>query len=314
MPRPALMTKRPGGRTKWLAVVLVTALCTAVAVMTFGSPDMKSPGVADAAEVGTTVGTAQYPVPAGAVVVSPSGNDSAAGTAAAPYRTLTKAASAAAAGATIVLRAGTYHESVAVYKRVTIQSWPGETVWLDGSVPVNDWAASGGRWKTGWYGRVRRVADVHARRARQHRGRVGVRQRQLPDGRAPGSDLDRRRRAAPSGIARAKSRPGTFFHDEGAQPALARHRPVRQGRARERLDPRADDPRRRQHRPRHRHPPLRTFRPGHGRRHLGTRRHPPRERGDHRLGDDRPVRRVESTTAPASRCATSASSAAACSA
>jgi len=138
------MTKRPGGRTKWLAVVLVTALSTAVAVMTFGSPDMKRPGVADAAEVGTTVGTAQYPVPAGAVVVSPSGNDSAAGTAAAPYRTLTKAASAAAAGATIVLRAGTYHESVAVYKRVTIQSWPGETVWLDGSVPVNDWAASNG--------------------------------------------------------------------------------------------------------------------------------------------------------------------------
>ena len=99
MPRPALMTKRPGGRTKWLAVVLVTALCTAVAVMTFGSPDMKSPGVADAAEVGTTVGTAQYPVPAGAVVVSPSGDDNAAGTAAAPYRTLAKAASAAAAGA-----------------------------------------------------------------------------------------------------------------------------------------------------------------------------------------------------------------------
>ena len=57
MPRPALMTERPGGRTKWLAVVLVTALCTAVAVMTFGSPDMKSPGVADAAVVGTTVGT-----------------------------------------------------------------------------------------------------------------------------------------------------------------------------------------------------------------------------------------------------------------
>jgi parallel beta-helix repeat protein len=144
------MTKRPGGRTKWLAVVLVTALCTALAVMTFGAPDMKRPGVADAAEVGTTVGSAQYPVPAGAVVVSPSGDDNAAGTAAAPYRTLTKAASAAAAGQTIVLRAGTYHESVAVYKRVTIQSWPGETVWLDGSVPVNNFTASGGRWKTGW--------------------------------------------------------------------------------------------------------------------------------------------------------------------
>ena len=214
MPRPALMTKRPGGRTKWLAVVLVTALCTAVAVMTFGSPDMKRPGVADAAEVGTTVGTAQYPVPAGAVVVSPSGNDGAAGTAAAPYRTLTKAASAAAAGATIVLRAGTYHESVAVYKRVTIQSWPGETVWLDGSVPVNDWAASNGKWKAGWSVEFD-ASPTYTRGAPDNAGSWSFVNANFPMAAHPDQIwIDNVAQRQVGSLAAVT--PGTFFHDEAS--------------------------------------------------------------------------------------------------
>ena len=204
MPRPALMTKRPGGRTKWLAIVLVTALCTALAVMTFGSPDMKSPGVADAADAGTTVGTAQYPVPAGAIVVSPSGNDGAAGTAAAPYKTLTKAASAAPAGATIVLRAG--HLS-RVGRRLQARR--------DSIVAGRDRLARrfGSRerlerlgWQVGhrMEHRVRRIADVHARHGGQHHVRVGVRERLVPDGRAPGADLDQRCRAASGAVRSAK--------------------------------------------------------------------------------------------------------------
>jgi parallel beta-helix repeat protein len=102
---------------------------------------------------GTTVGSAHYAVPSGAVVVSPWGSDSAAGTSAAPLRTIGRAVSVAKSGATIVLRAGSYHESVTLPygKRLTLQSWPGEAVWMDGSVPIADWVSSSGRWRhDGW--------------------------------------------------------------------------------------------------------------------------------------------------------------------
>ena len=118
------------------------------------APPAETPGGtvgASSVTAGTAVGASQYPVPSSAIIVSPTGNDAAAGTVAAPLLTLTKAVSKATAGSTIVMRAGTYHESVAIYKQLTIQAWPGETVWLDGSVPVTGWAASGGRWHhDGW--------------------------------------------------------------------------------------------------------------------------------------------------------------------
>ena len=52
-----------------------------------------------------------------------------------------------------MLRAGSYHESVVIPdgKRLTLQSWPNEAAWLDGSSAVTGWAASGGRWvQDGW--------------------------------------------------------------------------------------------------------------------------------------------------------------------
>ncbi len=105
------------------------------------------------AAAGTTVGASRYPVPAGALVVAPGGDDAAPGTEAAPLRTLTAAVARAASGATIVLRAGSYHESVVIpsAKRLTVQSWPGEAAWLDGSSSVTGWTATGGRWHDdGW--------------------------------------------------------------------------------------------------------------------------------------------------------------------
>jgi parallel beta-helix repeat protein len=98
------------------------------------------------------VGTARFPVPANAVYVSPSGSDANPGSLAAPWKTLGHAIQTAAAGATIVLRAGTYHESVTVFKTdQIIQNYPGEAVWLDGSSVVTGWVRSGSTWvKTGW--------------------------------------------------------------------------------------------------------------------------------------------------------------------
>ncbi|MGZ4689030.1 MAG: right-handed parallel beta-helix repeat-containing protein [Acidimicrobiia bacterium] len=102
---------------------------------------------------GTVPGQGQYAVPAGAIVVSPTGNDSSSGTDAAPLRTLGGAVARAGSGATIVLHSGIYHESVVIPpdKRLTVQAWPKEAVWMDGSVVVAGWVASGGKWrKDGW--------------------------------------------------------------------------------------------------------------------------------------------------------------------
>ncbi|BDZ51952.1 hypothetical protein GCM10025867_41930 [Frondihabitans sucicola] len=98
------------------------------------------------------VGGTNYAVPSKAIVVSPSGSDSSAGTVAAPLKTLATAISKAATGATIVLRAGTYNESVTVpkAKSLTIQSYPGEAVWFDGSQQVSSWSRSGATWNTNW--------------------------------------------------------------------------------------------------------------------------------------------------------------------
>lgn len=84
----------------------------------------------------TAIPDTAYPVLAGAVFVSPSGNDAAAGTKTAPLRTLAKAVSKAPAGGTVVLRKGVYRESVTFGKALTIQPYPHEQAWLDGSVPL----------------------------------------------------------------------------------------------------------------------------------------------------------------------------------
>jgi parallel beta-helix repeat protein len=100
------------------------------------------------------VGSATYAVPAGALIVSPSGSDSAAGTLAAPLATLGAAVSRATAGSTVVLRAGVYNQSVVIPASktgITIQAYPREAVWFDGSRPITSWSRTGSTWTTtGW--------------------------------------------------------------------------------------------------------------------------------------------------------------------
>lgn len=115
------------------------------------TPDAVAGGSRANATAGTTVGSRSYPIPAGALIVSPSGNDAWPGTTAQPLRTVARAIAVAPVGATIVLRGGTYFESINVSKRVTIQNAPGEAVWFDGSTPVTGWVANGSAWKySGW--------------------------------------------------------------------------------------------------------------------------------------------------------------------
>ena len=99
------------------------------------------------------LGSTSYPVPSDAVVVSPSGDDTAPGTITAPFRTVGRALAVAPTGGTVVLRAGVYHETVQIPagRRLTVQSHPGEEVWLDGSTAVRGWTRSGTTWvHEGW--------------------------------------------------------------------------------------------------------------------------------------------------------------------
>ena len=99
------------------------------------------------------VGTTTYAVPSGALFVTARGSASGSGTSQSPYGSLAHAVAKAPSGATLVLRAGTYHESVTIPigKKLTIQSYPGEAVWLDGRSKVTGWQPSGSTWAvSGW--------------------------------------------------------------------------------------------------------------------------------------------------------------------
>jgi len=95
-------------------------------------------------------GSARYAMPAGAIVVSPTGTPGAAGTIEAPLRTVAEAIERATPGGTIVLRAGSYHENVTTPEasHLTIQAAPGEEVWFDGSVVVDNWVKKEDAWLT----------------------------------------------------------------------------------------------------------------------------------------------------------------------
>lgn len=111
----------------------------------------ESPAGAAAASVPRPAAVA-YPIPDGAIFVSPSGNDSAAGTEAQPLRTLGAAVSRVAAGGTIVLRGGVYREGLGgINKRITVQPYPYEDVQLKGSDVITAWTADGDDWRaTNW--------------------------------------------------------------------------------------------------------------------------------------------------------------------
>lgn len=98
-------------------------------------------------------GNQSYSVPATAKFVATTGSDANTGTQASPLRTISAATKAAGAGGTVVVRGGVYHEQVLIYPhdRLTVEAYPGEAVWLDGSEPVSGWAKSGSVWvRSGW--------------------------------------------------------------------------------------------------------------------------------------------------------------------
>ncbi|GAA1831326.1 right-handed parallel beta-helix repeat-containing protein [Agromyces salentinus] len=101
----------------------------------------------DPAAGSSTPGSADYPVPADALFVD--GGARAGESSQEVFQTIRAAVEAAVDGATIVIRGGEYHESVEVTatRGLTLQAYPGDEVWLDGSVVVEGWVADGSRWR-----------------------------------------------------------------------------------------------------------------------------------------------------------------------
>ena len=92
---------------------------------------------------GGTSGSATFTItgsiPNDVSFVAPNGSDSNPGTITEPYLTIQKCASTISSGSTCAIRAGTYRETVTPNSGITITSYNGEPVTVDGSVPVTGW-------------------------------------------------------------------------------------------------------------------------------------------------------------------------------
>jgi len=98
------------------------------------------------------IGTASYPMPTGSLFVDPvNGSDNGTGAPSSPYRTIAAAVVAVPPGGTVVMRGGTYRQQLLTGKsNFTLQSNPGEAVWLDGTSHVTGFTTNGLQWVAPW--------------------------------------------------------------------------------------------------------------------------------------------------------------------
>ncbi|MFN3258229.1 MAG: right-handed parallel beta-helix repeat-containing protein [Ilumatobacter sp.] len=137
--------------------------------------------------------------------VAPWGDDAADGSVDDPFRTINIAVHRAQSGTTVVLRGGTYRESVQIYgKAVHLRSEVGERAVLDAAVPVEGWEPQGDDWSSpGWtrqFYSERSGADVA-----RTRPEAGYPDQVFLDG-----------RPLVQVLRRDDVEPGTFFHDTAA--------------------------------------------------------------------------------------------------
>jgi parallel beta-helix repeat protein len=110
---------------------------------------------------GRTIPDTDYAIPPGAVFMDPGGSDAHDGTQGAPVRTVNRAVDLVPTGGTIVMRGGVYRDWYRnssggygmVGKGLTIQAYPHEQPWFDGTdvVSGSSWTNDGqGRWSRTW--------------------------------------------------------------------------------------------------------------------------------------------------------------------
>lgn len=126
-------------------------LIVALALAVMGLMLLPFPSKAETPAIPVLRNTA-YPVPADAIFVSHHGNDANPGARHTPLRSIAAAIDMAIPGDTIVIREGTYRETLpALTVPLTLQPFPGEKVWLKGSMEIGDWRREGSAWvRDGW--------------------------------------------------------------------------------------------------------------------------------------------------------------------
>jgi len=127
---------------------IAVSLVALIATPSSSVPSQGGDGAFATKEAVRSVGSATSGSLAETLYVSPAGSDAAPGTLQEPLATVGKAIEKAPTGGSVIMRAGSYHESVVIpdSKQLTLRSYPGETVWLDGSTSVDGWQQSGNLW------------------------------------------------------------------------------------------------------------------------------------------------------------------------
>ncbi len=166
-------------------------------VLPSATPPQANPPLADT----------NYPVPAGALYVAPTGADSNNGTATAPFKTVSAALAAAKAGGTVVVRQGTYRESLGSISRpVTLQAYPHEKVWLKGSIVVTNFVPSGAAWMASGFNSGLCQNCFSAANLDPNYPNAGRPEQVFVDG-----------EPLPQVASRAAVQPGNFFYDDVAK-------------------------------------------------------------------------------------------------
>lgn len=145
--------------------VAILALIMAI----FGVTLLAFTNAQDPSQVQLSIAKGQYDIPAGAIFVSPAGNNTNIGSIDKPLLTIRAAIDKVnqmpadpvnqfPGGGTIVVRGGVYHESLGtIAKNITIQPYStnqpdsSEDVWLDGSDQVIGWVQDGTSWRKDGY-------------------------------------------------------------------------------------------------------------------------------------------------------------------
>ncbi len=140
-PNPLLSTVRRRAALLVVAAVVV-AVGAAALLLRDTSPQAVSGMEADPP---ATIPDTAYEVPAGAIFLSVQGDDGAVGDEASPVRSLERALSLVPDGGTVVVRGGIYRDgsSTGIDKTVTLQPYPHEQVWFDGTDVTTGWYSVG---------------------------------------------------------------------------------------------------------------------------------------------------------------------------
>ncbi len=148
--RPSIQARVRASARRHARRVLAAATAVIIAVVAFAlrvnNHESRSTAATAAYQVATIADT-NYAIPAGSLFVANGGSDKGSGSRAAPFATIRKALTVAPTGGTVVVRGGTYRESLgAIRHTVTLQAYPHEQVWVKGSIVAEGFHADAGRW------------------------------------------------------------------------------------------------------------------------------------------------------------------------